>query len=223
MCEQAPDFFNALTGLALSSTTVAFQGDVLAAYPGGDGSWSKNQTKRKEEAMKKLLSVIAVGMLVGAVGSWGAPVETTNVLSQVDITLKATLSDGTKKSEADLEGTGDFSALDLQTISGTTTGEVNVLAKSVVTSNDVLTSATILLEEISGVDLSIGKSGKSVEAFVSTGVDTNINGAVWLVFGMTKTNMKGATTNTTFTGKVEGIWKDTSTSFKGTLGSVKKK
>ena len=81
--------------------------------------------------MKKLLSVMAVAMLVGAVGSWGAPVISTNVVNQIDVTLKATLSTGVKVTEADLEGTGDLSALDLQTISGSTTGEVNVLAKSV--------------------------------------------------------------------------------------------
>src|SRR5664280_3245713 len=109
--------------------------------------------------MKKLLSVMAVAMLVGAVSSWGAPAITTNVLNQIDVTLKATLSTGVKVTEADLEGTGDLSALDLQTISGTTTGEVNVLAKSVVVdTNDVLTSATILLQAQAGVELLKGKS-----------------------------------------------------------------
>ncbi len=170
--------------------------------------------------MKKLLSVMAVATLVGAVSSWAAPAITTNVLSQIDVTLKATLSTGAKVTEADLEGTGDLSALDLQTISGTTTGEVNVLAKSVIASNDVLTSATILLQAQSNVEL---LKGKSVEVYESTGVDTNIDGAVWLVFGTTKTTIKGATTNTTFIGKVEGIWQDGSTSFKGTIGAVKNK
>jgi hypothetical protein len=175
----------------------------------------------EEEAMKKLLSVMAVAMLVGAVSSWGAAVITTNVLNQIDVTLKATLSTGVKVTEADLEGTGDLSALDLQTISGTTTGEVNVLAKSVVVdTNDVLTSATILLQAQAGVEL---LKGKSVEVYDSTGVDTNIDGAAWFVSGTTKTTIKGATTNTTFTGKVEGIWKDNVSAFKGTIGAVKKK
>jgi hypothetical protein len=162
--------------------------------------------------MKKLLSVVAVAVLAGTLSSWA---QTTSVVNKVDIALKATLSTGTKVTEGSLEGTGDLSSLTLNIVNGSTTNEINVLAKSVVVTNNALTSAVILLTEKSGVDL--GK-GKFVDVFESTGVDSNINGAVWVVFGTVKTT-KGVTT---LSGKVEGIWKDTVSAFKGSIGAVKK-
>jgi hypothetical protein len=177
-------------------------------------SETKMRPKEREEPMKKLLSVLAVGMLVGALSSWA---QTTNVTAKVDVALKATLSTGAKVTEGSLEGTGDLSALQLQIINGSTTNEVNVLAKNIVVTggSSNLTSATILLKELSGVDL--GK-GKFVDVFQSTGVDTNINGAVWFISGTSKTK-KGVTT---LSGKVEGVWKDTVSAFKGSIGAVKK-
>ena len=164
--------------------------------------------------MKKQLSVMAVAMLVGVLSTWA---QTTNMVSKTDITLKAVLTDGTHVTEADLAGTGDLSAMQLQIVDGSTTNEVNVLAKSVVIDvSSNLTSATILLEEQSAVDLG---GGKSIDVFTSTGVDTNINGAAWFVNGMTK-EKKGATT---FSGKVVGIWKDAETAFKGSSGTIKSK
>jgi hypothetical protein len=162
--------------------------------------------------MKRLLSVVAVAVLAGTLSSWA---QTTSVVNKVDIALKATLSTGTKVTEGSLEGTGDLSSLTLNIVNGSTTNEINVLAKSVVVTNNALTSAVILLTEKSGVDL--GK-GKFVDVFESTGVDSNINGAVWVVFGTVKTT-KGVTT---LSGKVEGIWKDTVSAFKGSIGAVKK-
>jgi hypothetical protein len=162
--------------------------------------------------MKRLLSVVAVAVLAGTLSSWA---QTTSVVNKVDIALKATLSTGTKVTEGSLEGTGDLSSLTLNIVNGSTTNEINVLAKSVVVTNNALTSAVILLAEKSGVDL--GK-GKFVDVFESTGVDSNINGAVWVVFGTVKTT-KGVTT---LSGKVEGIWKDTVSAFKGSIGAVKK-
>lgn len=177
----------------------------------------------KEETMKKLLSVMAIAMLVGTV-SWGAIVESTNVASQVDITLKAKLSTGAKVTEKSLEGTNDLSVVTLQIIdsntvsAAVTTNEEDVIARGVVAdTNGVLTSATILLKEKSGVDL---KHNKFVNVFESAGVDTN--NAVWVVFGTQKTTTKKGVTTTTITGKVEGIWQDTVSAFKGTIGKVKK-
>jgi hypothetical protein len=169
---------------------------------------------KKEVPMKKLVSVLAVAMLVGAFSSWA---QTTNVVSNTPITLKALLTDGTHVTEADLAGTGDLSFMQLQIINGSTTNEIDVLAKSVVVgTSSNLTSATILLEEQSVVDLA---KGKSVEVFKSTGVDPNINGAAWFVNGMTK----GKKDVTTFSGKVVGVWKDTETAFAGSSGTIKSK
>lgn len=177
--------------------------------------------KGKVEAMKKLLSVMAVAMLVCAASSWAA---STNLLNQIDVKLRATLSttNGTKVkvTETALEGSNALSVVELQIINGSSTNEERDIARNVVAdTNNVLTSATILLTEQARVEL---RRGKFADVFQSSGVDSNISGAVWFLAGHFKETVKRGVTNDTITGNVEGVWKDDVSAFKGTLGAVKK-
>ena len=162
--------------------------------------------------MKKLLSVVAVAMLVGAVSSWA---DTTNVLTKFDITIKGKLSPSkTAVTAATLAGnTNAVSVLKLEIIGSDTV--TNTVIGQVVGSNIV-----VFLEETAFVDLTPAEITKDKSVSVFEGTHGTASNAVLLV---TSSSKEDKATNTIFKATLEGIWADEVSVVKGSIASVKVK
>jgi hypothetical protein len=162
--------------------------------------------------MKKAFVIIAALALAGVVR---CQAQTTNVLSEEDITLKGKLSPGnTVVTGESLSGnTNNISVLRIQTINGGVTNQTTIFGQ-VIGSNVIS-----LLEPIGFVDLTPNATtgDKSLAIFGgSAGTATN---AV-LFISITD---KFSGTNKTVNAKFQGIWDDGTSAVSGTAASIKVK
>jgi hypothetical protein len=161
--------------------------------------------------MKKVLAV-AVVTAVCVATSWAAP-STTNVLSKQDIAIKGKLSpSGTAVTGADLSGnTNVISVLDLQIISGGTTNEEQWMGQ------EIGSAFNLLLQEMANADLTptATKGDKFVTVFAGNGPAGSSSNAVLLITGSSKITVKSGVTNETVSGKIAGVWSDSSDSSGG--------
>jgi len=182
--------------------------------------------------MKKYAAAIVFTVLAcAAVNSWAA---TTNdqILTKIPVTLKGTLTDKTKVTEATVGGSLSFA--EVQFIRGTVTGtafsvignSISLLTTTNGPTNTVLQGRAVWTEKASIAD-SKGKFASAFEQDVfdlTTGVPTNalnsvISNSVLFVQGTEKEGTKGTNLNA----KVEGIWKDGSTAVKASIKNIKSK
>lgn len=176
--------------------------------------------------MKKYAAAIVFTVLVGAtVNSWAL---TNDVLdSNIPITLKGTLSDKTKVTDATVGGS--LSVAGVQFIRSGVTGDVLIVignSISLLTTTNGGGTNTILQgraiwTKIAGTDDSRGKFAYAFGQDVfdlSTGDSTNsldsvLSNSVLFIQG-TETESHD---RTNLTGKVVGIWRDGDTSVKGSI------
>ena len=177
--------------------------------------------------MKKLITVAAVTMLLGATVGWAQIIVTTTVhnvavlTGPIAVDVKVKLSDNTSPSVTGVKyaevaeitsgKTGDSFSVLGTAITDTTNHTVN--ATNVVSTINL--SSNVFLAGDTPVDL--GK-GKFVEALFGDGAGPfGLSNSVWLVFGTAKLSSKG----TNVSAKVEGIWKEGDTAFKGSIKNSK--
>jgi hypothetical protein len=162
--------------------------------------------------MKKAFAIITALALVGIVR---CQAQTTNVLRELDITLKGKLApDGTAVTGESLSGnTNNISVLKIQIIDAGVTNHTTVIGQV------IGTNVVSLLEVMSEVDLTptATTSDKSLTVFAgSAGTATN---AVLFLSIAEKTSGS----NETATAKFQGIWDDGTDAVSGTIASVKVK
>ena len=100
------------------------------------------------------------------------------------------------------------------TITASTTTTNDVIGQ--ITTNGVATNAVVCLTETAGVDLT---KGKYVDVF--TGTAGLASKASLLVSSTWKTKATSTTTNTTISGKIQGLWIDGTNAVAGTIKSAK--
>lgn len=181
--------------------------------------------------MKKLITIAAMTMLVGATVSWAQVTNLVNravvVAGPINIDVKVTLSDKTKPvvtnaifAEVQLGAGSSFgSSGDVFDVIGTaiTQSTLTTNLGSIIT-NTITTdvSSNVFLSGNNPVDL--GK-GKFAEVFFGPSkAPFGMSNSVWFVNGAFKDSSKG----TNISAKVEGIWKDGDTAFKGSIKNSKK-
>lgn len=192
--------------------------------------------------MKKLSLIVAALLVAGVVGSWAQ--ETDRILAgPLPITLKATLSDRTRVTDATLAtaaGGGSLEVAEVQYVGGTFTGTpFSVIGTSIGLTNlvsgsstDVDLVGTDLYELDDSVDLSKAgsKTMKFVSAWSETGFDlftsasisnlsSTITNSVLILQGTSTATVRGTNLNA----KVLGIWVDGKTAVTGTIRSEKVK
>lgn len=162
--------------------------------------------------MKKAFTIIAALALAGVVH---CQAQTTNVLSELDITLKGKLvPDKTAVTGESLSGnTNNISILRIQIIDAGATNHTTVIGQV------IGTNVVSLLEQIGIVDLTptTTTSDKALGVFAgSAGTATN---AVLFLSIAEKTSGS----NETATAKFQGIWSDGADAVSGTIASIKVK
>ena len=166
--------------------------------------------------MKKLAAIAVVAAIVAATSF----ADTTNILGNLDITIKGKLSpSGIAITGNDLSGnTNAISYLLLDIISEATTQEVIGVGQVTVAGD--ATNVVMFLSEKAGVDLT--PTAPSSSKFVSalSGTAGSASNAVILLSGTLKLD---AATNATLKAKISGIWADGAQAVAGSMASVKRK
>jgi hypothetical protein len=161
--------------------------------------------------MKKAFAIIAALALVGVVR---CQAQTTNVLSELDITLKGKLApDKTAVTGESLSGnTNNISVLRLQIIDAGVTNRTVVIGQ-------VGPPVVALLEETDMVDLTptTTTSDKSLGVFTGS-AGTATNAVLFLSI-----SEKTSGSNETATVKFQGIWNDGFDAVSGTIATIKVK
>jgi hypothetical protein len=166
--------------------------------------------------MKRAFAIIAALALMGAVRSQA---QTTNVVSEEDITLKGKLiPDGTLVTGESLSGnTNNISILVLEIINGSATNTTVVIGQAAVTEG--VTNVVPLLAKVGVVDLTPTTTTSDKVFGVYGGSSGTASNAT--LFLTTTEKLTGSTV--TLTGKFQGIWNDGVDAVSGTLASVKPK
>jgi len=201
--------------------------------------------------MKKL-SIIAVALLVaGVVSSWATSTNLDVITYNVPITFKGTLSDKTKVTDATLDqGSLTFAEVAYGTTTSTQT-PFHVIGSGIGLTNNVVSGVTNV--ELIGIDIwddtsEVGPGDESVVTSKAGAKATTLEGVFsqeqYDLFGRSNLTLNSVISNsvllvtstesdprskssskstTNVTGKIDGIWKDGSTTVDGTISTFKAK